>query len=251
MTPEDPGMSQRERRRQEFQKNKPKVRMEKQDLKKWIGPVALLLLVGGVVAIMVVSDSDGDALGCSGHYHYTLDIFVDGEKVLLNAPGDDKFTRVGSNLHMHSTDPNTGTGLNLVHTHFQGGRNQGLHPENCFSYGEAFDTLSMDVSDQALELRAVHGEEWAGTYPVGDGKTLRLFGKGWDDSEWRALDLTTINGMVPPASSQIAIVYGDAGEDAMALLEAQATPFPVQSYPPDGNPNDPPHYTSFDEMREK
>lgn len=219
MTPDDSGMSQRERRRQQHASSKPKVALNKGDLKKWTGPAILLLIVGGIVTAMVVTEQN--APDCPGHWHAAYSVWTDGERVPFTNPAFESSDNTWApGTHIHGND-------GVYH----------FHPaiEKCIPMADALQHLDVDLSEDSLVLGTAHGAR-AGTY---DQAPVRLFHQAWgadmDDTWQEVTEFSSVLDAQPANGDGFAIIYGEHTPEEIDAILAQSASMK-------GNPNYDPHY---------
>lgn len=214
----DEPMSQRDKRRQEFEANKPKVNFNAGALKKWAWPMALVLVVGGVIALMVATNSA--AGNCPGHWHNAYSVWIDGERVEFdNGEFADANNVYAPGTHIHADD-------GVYH----------WHPavEKCVPLEDGLKNLGVEVDSDSLELSSQHGTQ-AGTY---DDAPVRVFRQSWSvqDDQWAEMSSLKFMGKQIANGDGIVILYGTYTDAEVEAILAQAPSMK-------GNQSYDPHFT--------
>lgn len=221
----DDEMTQRERRRQQFQKEKKKPAhwLTPERFKGLVIPAVVILILGGVVAGMVLNEARAD--DCPGHWHSAYTVYIDGDRVPFNPavsdwgdPGNPEST--GS--HIHGDD-------GVYHWH------PGV--QRCTPWKDGLSNLDVTVDEETLTLGAPHGPR-AGTYSGDGSNEVRVFQQKWSgqDDQWREIsDFRDVLGKQPKNGDGLVILYGDHTDSEVETLLAQAATMK-------GNPSYDPHY---------
>ncbi len=218
MTMTDEEMSQRERRRQQFQENKPKVAFNAAALKKWAWPLGIVLVVGGIVTAMVVTDNAQD--DCPVHWHAAYTVYIDGERVRYTNPSFGSADNTyAAGTHIHNDD-------GVYH----------FHPavQKCTDWRDALRHLGTAVGSSSLTLDSQHGA-MAGTY---DAAPVRVFEQKWSEQDDQWLEVTKFGNVLdqqPGNGDGLVIIYGDHTDEEIATLLEQA-------FSLNGNPTYDPHF---------
>ncbi len=224
----DEEMSQREKRRQQFEHTKPKVGVTAAGLKKWAWPLGLVLLVGGIVTAMVVTDNAaGD---CPGHWHGAFTVIVDGQEVPFNLAQNPQWGSVDNTwapgTHIHQDQFNKPFSDGIYHFHPAAPR--------CTPWEDALRHLNIEVSSSKLTLGAEHGA-LAGTY---EEAPVRVFKQAWSaqDDEWVEVSkFSSVLNKQPLNGDGLVILYGD-------YTDAQVEEYLANANTMKGNPSYDPHF---------
>lgn len=222
----DDEMTQRERRRQQFEKEKKKTGdwLTPERFKGLIIPAIVVLIIGGIVAGMVANQASADE--CPGHWHSAYTVYIDGDRVPFNPqaypPWGDSDNAEAPGTHIHGDD-------GIYH----------WHPavQRCTPWEDGLAHLDVDVSEDTLTLGSPHGAR-AGTYAEDGSNEVHLFEQRWSaqEDEWVEItDFSDVLGHQPGNGDGLVILYGDHTQEEIDALLAQATTMK-------GNPSYDPHY---------
>jgi hypothetical protein len=177
--------------------------------------IAIVLIFGAIVAVMAVNASE--PAECPGHWHSTMDVYVDGARISFAHP---KFTLEASGAsggsmtpaaHMHRSDD--------FMTHMEG---------RCVAFDEFVGYLDMDLSAERLVLDGAHealGQ--AGTYSAGGNQTLQAMHR-LEDGEWQPIGIGRLLDRQLVPNERVLVVYGNSSAD-LAPFQIAADQHTIQS----------------------
>lgn len=216
----DDNLSQREKRRQQHEANKPAVNLNAGALKQWAWPIGLVVVIGGVAGLIALTESS--APDCPGHWHNAYSVFVDGERI----PFDEQAYTVAANnvyapgTHIHADD-------GVYH----------WHPavEKCGELSEGLQFLGVTFSGSTMTLDESHADDgFQGTYT-----DVRMFQQKWSDQDDEWVEVTNFGKVLSKQPKDgdgvvfLAGTYTDA--EVEEILANQAVSMK-------GNPSYDPHY---------
>lgn len=204
----DAPMTARERRRSRAQTSKPKAG-GRTVWQRYKVHVIIVLIFGGLAAAMAVNASQTQA--CPGHWHSTVDVYVNGHRVAFT---QQKYTyqQEGGSLplrtHMHRGNDA------MWHWEPQGGA-------ECIDLKEALDLVDVSLSKDRLVLDGAHAELGnAGTFEANGTHQLSVWhrvGAG----EWERAT-TGIQHRQQKPDERVLIVFGNETEEQLAPFKAKA-----------------------------
>lgn len=190
-------------------------------LKRFRVPIIIVLLWGAGVAIAVTtSDANQD---CPGHWHSTMNVFVDGQQVVFTA--NPAYTLEGGTMP--------------VTTHMHRGSESIWHFEptsrDCIPYSDALRRVDMDLGSDRLELSGDYHQQrgWGGTHVGNETHSLHTWMKEWE-GDWEPVSASSLDSMQVPDGAEVLIVYGEENETAaLGIYQDQVVAYPAGHAPQD------------------
>lgn len=219
------GMSQRERRR-----SRQGVGSERRQLawRHYRAHLVILLVFGGIVTTMVVAARGAES--CPGHWHSTVDVFVDGKRVSYAHP---KFTLEGSAANGGSMSGGS---------HMHQGEDWMWHFEavagtTCTELGKALRSVDTELSPGRLVLDGGHEDlNQAGTYVANDTATLRAWHRS-GSGDWQTIGINALAHRQLKGDERVIVVYGNDTDEGIAAFQAKAEANSMQGSTPERGPS--------------
>lgn len=176
--------------------------------RKLIVPAIILLLLGGVVAMVIYQDRAASRTDCPGHWHTTFRIYANGQLLDFHQPpymlqGDGPGGEMPISMHMHRPDDE------ILHY-------EPTVPE-CMSVRETFDRLGVGLNRNSMSIDAF-GHSFSGEFAPNATHKLRAFYAEYNEQngtfEWEERPWASFIRMGQPKDlSKILIVYGDETDE--------------------------------------
>jgi hypothetical protein len=209
----DAPMTARERRRSRAQSSKPKGQGGRTVWQRYKVHVIIVLIFGGLAAAMAVNASQTKE--CPGHWHSTMDVYVNGQRVSFNHQKYDLngASRNGGSMslamHMHQPDDA------LWHWEPQGGA-------DCAELRDALEHVDMELTSSRLVLDGAHEQlGLSGTFTENETHKLSAWHR-IGDGEWEEMGINALLGRQPQPDERQLIVFGNQTEEQMAPFRAKA-----------------------------
>ncbi len=184
-------------------------------------PIAIFVVWAAIVGFQVAQAEGligGEDPGCPGHWHPVMSVYVNDQNVPFSHPA---FQQHGegqaAGFHVHDDS-------GVLH----------FHPatERCIPLKAAMGHLGMEVEKDAFVLDGHHA--LAGSYPINETHTVRVFTKDWGADEWKERSLSFLDKQ-PWNGQKILLTYGDADAATIAAEEAAVPDVPSNYEPQDAN----------------
>lgn len=200
----DEGLTQRERRRQEFEKEgKPFLTAER--VRKALPWTLVLLIGGGVAGGMIYTASQTDE--CPDHWHATFRAYVDGELVPFDAFSLEN-GRGSHDSHLHAGDARQDVRYQI---HYEGGQ--------CVDFGDFSSHLDMALSSGRMVLDGLHEQTgFAGDYRDEGNRTVQLFHAPNGD-DWAPISASALNKRQLHDGERLLVLYGSYTAEEIAALQ--------------------------------
>lgn len=145
---------------------------------------------------------------CPGHWHSTLSVFVEGERVVFTA--NPQYTLEGGTMP--------------VRTHMHQGSESRWHFEpaeqECIPLREALATVNVRLESGRLELSGDYHQNqgWGGVYEGDNERLLRawIHLRGGD---WASLEVAELAAMQVPDGAQVLVAFGAYDEAEVARMQ--------------------------------
>jgi len=208
----------RERRRERHEANKESPSMGKR-FKAYRVPLGIFIIWAAIVGFQVAQAQGiigGDDPGCPGHWHPVMSVYVDGQNVPFSHPA---FQQHGegeaAGFHVHDDS-------GVLH----------FHPatERCIPLKAAVGHLGMEVQKDAFVLDGHHA--LAGSYPINETHTVRIYTQDFGADEWEARSLSFL-AKQPWNGQKILLTYGDANQTVIQAQQASVPDVPANYEPQD------------------
>ncbi len=184
-------------------------------------PVVVLLIWGAVVGVMVTQAYTGEL--CPGHWHSTMDVYIDGEPLRFDHPAWTLEGRQGMPLrsHMHQGSPG------IWHWEPQGS-------SICIPFNEGASHADLELQDDRLILNDRHADVGQdGEYVDGaDGKQLVVYMKPWG-GDWEEVEAGWFADRQMMDGEKVIIAYGTPEDTEMGLVTSMTTPLSDSLQPND------------------
>lgn len=211
-SPGDERMSPRERRAQRASAQAGGGRGGGVNWKRYRVHIIIILLWAVATAGIVAADKYGQ--DCPGHWHSTMDVWVDGQKVVLAHP---KFQLEGNqgmpiSTHMHRGSEGV--------WHFE------PSPSRCIDFEEALGYVDIDLQSDRMVLDGAHADLGQdGTFVEGGNNTLTAYYKPYGGS-WHTISSSRLNNRQLADGSSVLILYGDYNETQVQEYQDTTIPLP-------------------------
>lgn len=175
----------RERRRANFEANKPRFRKPDIPWKKATLPVLLILGIGLVVGMPYVQENYLTDKGCPGHWHASFKVYDEGQELNFQHP---RFEMNPMPMRGHLHQPNDWK------MHLEGG---------CLTVSGFFDNMGMDLTRDSLQLdNELHG----GRVLAVEGNNTLGFFVGLSNGTW--IEKPDLPSYQPKDGERILVTYG-------------------------------------------
>ncbi len=187
-------------------KNMPKEVVQKY----WKPALIILVLIGGVTAIVAYQMNKPD---CPGHWHSTFQVYVDDERISYSHPAFDLSGDTPMSSHLHQPNDNM--------WHFE------PNPKECIGFAVPLGHVDTKVSSGKLVLSGHHDSlGQAGTYTNEGNRTLQIF-HAPDGENWQSISSGKLNKRQLLDGERVLILFGNYTEERIAQLQ-DAVPMPGQ-----------------------
>lgn len=193
--------------------------------------VHLVIVLLWLAIVGVVWAATPDEHKCPGHWHSTMDVYVDGQAVSFDHPSFtiEQNPDMPFSTHMHRGSPG------LWHFEPQGGR-------DCIDLSRALTHVGMGLSGSRLELTGVHeslNPAAAGVHEENETHELRAWHKV-RDGPWEEIDPGRLADRQPKDFERMVIAFGDLTEEQITQFQEQSSdPAQGADAPPEEKPEKP------------
>lgn len=204
----DAPMTARERRRSRAQSSKPKA--SGTAWRRYKVHLIIVLIFGGLATAMAVNASQTQ--DCPGHWHSTMDVYVNGARVSFNHPKYD----------LNGARANGGSMSMAMHMHQPDDAMWHWEPvgADCAELRDALRHVDMELTSSRLVLDGAHEQLGvSGTFTENETHKLSAWHR-IGDGEWEEMSISRILGRQPQPDERQLIVFGN---------ETDVTPFQAKA----------------------
>jgi hypothetical protein len=208
---DDAQMSPRERRRSRAASHKPSGTSVA--WKRYRVHLVIVLVLAAILTAMVVNARD--TKDCPGHWHSTMDVYVNGQRVSFKSPkydlnGGGSGGSMGLSIHMHQPDDA------MLHWEPQGAI-------ECIPFREALSKVDMELTSTQLVLDGAHEQlGLSGTFKADAQHNLTAWHRVGDDGSWEKVSISKVLSSQQQRGERLLIVYGNETEAQLAPYQAKA-----------------------------
>ncbi len=177
-------------------------------IKKLRVPIVIVILWAAIVGFNVAQGQGliGDnAENCPGHWHSTMDFFVDGERVAF-PQGPYKISGEGGKLplssHMHAPDDRT--------WHWE------PSTVTCLDFRDAMDKVDVDMRSDAISFDG--SQTITGTFVNNETHSWKAYTSEYE-AGWETSTISKISGRQLLDGERVVFVYSPIDDDGAALRD--------------------------------
>lgn len=208
----DAPMTPRERRRSRASSGAGKPAGGPTLWKRYKVHVIILVIFGGLATAMAVNASQTQ--DCPGHWHSTMDVYVNGDRVTFNDPKYD----------LNGARANGGSMSLAAHMHQPDDAMWHWEPvgADCIPLGDVLDVIDMELTSSKLVLDGAH-EKYGDAGTFTENETHKL--SAWHrigEGDWEEISIRKILDRQAQPDERQLIVFGNETEEQMAPFRAKA-----------------------------